>query len=158
MAKNRLVTRLIALVISSCIHIPMLVIGSTYPYCNFDALSWLKVVGAFGFAVTILNFVLASICKDEMKDGWSNVGLLIAILNVAILITQFSFLIWGSVIIFSEYSTWTYDSTDILKNTYCNYTPYVMAFVYLILSWCLVPVLCICFSCFGAFGARMTYG
>ena len=136
MAGNRLVTRLIALGVSCCIHTPMFVIGSIYPDCNFDALSWLKVVGGFGLAITILNIVMANCCKDELK--------VVGCVNVVILLTQFSLLIWGSVVIFSEYSTWTYDSNDTQKNTYCNYTPYVMAFVYLILSWCLMPLLCFC--------------
>ena len=136
MAEDQLGASFIALVISSCLHIPMMVIGSTYPDCNFDVLSWLKVVGGFGFAVTILNIMLANCCKDEMK--------VVGFVNVVILLTQFSLLIWGSVVIFSEYSTWTYDSNDTQKNTYCNYTPYVMAFVYLILSWCLMPLLCFC--------------
>ena len=41
--------------------------------------------------------------------------------------------IWGSVVVFSNYAWWSY--TDTTSPTYCAHTPMLFAFVLLLVSW-----------------------
>ena len=85
----------------------------------------------------------------------------------AMTIVDFAMLIWvgtfkilpffnlfidqGSVVVFGAYSTWTYDEADVAKEEYCAYTPYMTAFIILLLKWILVPAMiiitCFCACC-----------
>ena len=48
---------------------------------------------------------------------------------------EFVLLIWGSVVVFGAWATWTYDESDAEEPTYCPYRPMMFAFVLLILKW-----------------------
>jgi len=52
--------------------------------------------------------------------------------------------IWGSVVVFGAYSTWTYEGA--VGETYCDYTCFMFAFVLLILRWVTMPF-AICCGC-----------
>lgn len=77
--------------------------------------------------------------------------------------------IWGSVVVFGKflaqklnriefqrsqflgaYSTWEY--VDKESHNYCAYTPYMFAFVLLIIQWCILPFIFCCTCCFCCFG------
>jgi len=73
-------------------------------------------------------------------------GLVLAIANIVVLI-------WGSVVVFGAYSEWTYKEEDKLKIQYCAYTPFITAFVLLIIDWVLLPFLCVCASFTAVCGA-----
>ena len=71
-------------------------------------------------------------------------------------------LIWGSVVVFGAWATWTddYDKyvSDPEKFNYCANQPMMFAFVILVIKWVLIPCLvvlmcfcwCICACCFAA--------
>ena len=48
-------------------------------------------------------------------------------------LAQFGVQIWASVVVFGAYSTWEYD--DKSSENFCEYTPYMFAFVILIIKW-----------------------
>ena len=56
----------------------------------------------------------------------------------------FSFSISGA------YSTWEYEDKE--SHYYCAYTPYMLAFVLLIIQWCILPFIFCCTCCFCCFG------
>ena len=47
--------------------------------------------------------------------------------------------IWGSVVVFSNYSSWTY--TDQTSEDFCEKTPMVFAFTLLLIKWLLIPTI-----------------
>merc|ERR1711890_162691 len=52
---------------------------------------------------------------------------------------------WGSVVVFGAYAGWK-DDGDVLDPLYCHKTPFMTAFVILILQWVMLPFLIVC-SC-----------
>jgi len=71
-------------------------------------------------------------------------------------------LIWGSVVVFGAWATWTDDYDEYVADpenlNYCAYEPMMYAFVILIIKWVLIPVLmvlicfcgCLCGCCCAA--------
>merc|ERR1711963_1071617 len=57
---------------------------------------------------------------------------------------EFGLAIWGSVVVFGAYSTWTYE--EAVDETFCDYTCFMFAFVLLILRWVTMPF-AICCGC-----------
>jgi len=49
--------------------------------------------------------------------------------------------VWGSVLVFSNYASWSY--TDTTSPSYCAHTPMLFAFVLLLVKWLLIPALCL---------------
>ena len=47
--------------------------------------------------------------------------------------------IWGSVVVFSNYSSWTF--TDPTSEDFCEKTPMVFAFTLLLIKWLLIPAI-----------------
>ena len=48
-------------------------------------------------------------------------------------LAQFGVLIWASVVVFGAYKTWDYE--DKSSENFCEYTPFMLAFVILIIKW-----------------------
>merc|ERR1712198_657816 len=67
-----------------------------------------------------------------------------------VVFAQFCIVMWGTILVFGWYSSWTYDVNNNTKDEYCGYTPYMYSFVMLILGWCTLPFLlfCSCQLCF----------
>ena len=67
------------------------------------------------------------------------------------MLTILGLFIWGCRPIFEVYGYWRYDFDPDDPWIYCAYTPFMFAFVMLILYGILVGVIAICFSCFCCF-------
>jgi len=134
--------------------IVMLSVGAAYfNDCTFDATTYLVVGGTIMLVSNLLSIVAIMTpceCDDKLAKA----------LTPLIGLVQFCIFLWGTIIVFGYYSTWSYD-IDSVTNTsdgedkiyYCNYTPYMFAFVLLILKWVLLPcilVACCCCSCLAA--------
>ena len=65
---------------------------------------------------------------------------------------DFAMLIWGSIVVFGAWATWTDDFDAYKANpeelNFCAHTPMMTAFVILILNWVLIPVMIACACCF----------
>ena len=131
--------------IGLAMSIAMTVVGSTYSDCNLYVLLWLKVSGGVGIGINILS-ILMSCCRCSRNNGQQDP--FTSCLNIIIACTALSLVIWGSAVTFGPYSSWTYDHEDIHEPTYCNYAPYMFAFVTLVVFWCdLAITSAVCFYC-----------
>ena len=127
------------------LYLPMVVIGyRNNGLCENDAPLYLLIGGGTGLVMTLLKIVAIltpSDCDDKFVNG---------LMPVAI-IFDFGVMIWGSIVVFGAYSSWSYDENDKDKtddeHSYCPYTPFMTAFVLLILEWVLKPCLALC-ECF----------
>ena len=87
-----------------------------------------------------LNSVFLSCSKTRwaLKDGKISVSerRLLWFLGVStsiMILADLIVVIWGSVVVFSNYAWWSY--TDTTSPTYCAHTPMLFAFVLLLVSW-----------------------
>ena len=59
--------------------------------------------------------------------------------TVVTIIIEFAMIIWGSVVVFGAWASWTWRREEYNNNTddmnFCEYTPMVFAFVLLIFKW-----------------------
>merc|ERR1711978_50087 len=74
--------------------------------------------------------------KMALKDGKISMGEqcglnLISFTTGMAWLGEFGLAIWGSVVVFGAYSTWTYE--EAVDETFCDYTCFMFAFVLLIL-------------------------
>ena len=108
--------------------IAMLIVGSLHygpEFCKLDVSLYLIINGSqtlFSNGCKLLNrFIL----NWEHKTA--------DILALISFITDLSILIWGSVVVFGNYSNWT--DTDESSEFYCDGTPAQMGFVGIIVTW-----------------------
>lgn len=130
--------------------IVMLSIGGVYyNECQFDATTYLVVGGAIMLITNILSIV-AIMTPMEWDDK------LTKSLTPLITLVQFCIFIWGTIVVFGYYSSWSYNKIEAgldIEKYYCAYTPYMFAFVLLIITWVLLPFiigLCCCCACLAA--------
>ena len=136
---------LIPNVVSLVLYLPMVIIGyQNNGLCEMDAPLYLLIGGGIGLVMTLMKIIAIltpSDCDDKFVNG---------LMPVAI-VFDFGVMIWGSIVVFGAYSSWSYDEKDINNNdddlSYCPYTPFMLAFVILILEWVLKPCLACC-ECF----------
>merc|ERR1712243_268872 len=83
--------------------------------------------------------------KDGKVTCMESMGLLfINIVSGILIIANFVVLLWGSVVVFGRYGVWTHRADDIGNDNYCAYTPFMAAFIILIMNWIMLPFLCMC--------------
>ena len=135
-----------------------------------DAALYLLIGGGIGLGATLLKIgaiVTPSKCDDKFADC------------LGPLVSVFSFVvtIWGSIVVFGAYSTWSYDEANKGTNdegehsgngedtsddlVYCPYTCFMFAFVFLILEWVIRPLICCCeclFFCMSCCGNKLAGG
>ena len=75
-----------------------------------------------------------------MSDGESDsCELVLWFCFVVTFIIEFAMIIWGSVVVFGAWGSWTWKWEEYNNNTddmnFCEYTPMVFAFVLLIFKW-----------------------
>ena len=80
-----------------------------------------------------------------MSDGYYDIResdsceLVLWVCFVVTFIIEFAMIIWGSVVVFGAWGSWTWKWEEYNNNTddmnYCEYTPMVFAFVLLIFKW-----------------------
>lgn len=133
--------------------IVMLSIGGVYYNdCDFDATTYL-VVGGSIMLITNILVILAILTPMEWDDKLTKA------LQPVIGLVQFCIFIWGTIVVFGHYSGWSYDEqyrkqlltpvpVDGDEVYFCAYTPFMFAFVQLILTWVLLPLICgLCCCC-----------
>ena len=118
-------------------NLSIVIVGSIYSDCNLGIILWLKVSGGISIG---LNLLLIIWDCDEIRHR-DPAYCLRLFEDAFVIVTTLSILIWGSVVTFVPYSTWTYDSNCKEDPNYCNYTPYTLAFVVLLKDWIIIAVL-----------------
>jgi len=143
--------------------IAMVVVGVQYKdECTFDVPQYLMVGGGITLALTLLK-VIAILTPSECDDKF------VAFLTPMALFANMCVTLWGSIIVFGHYSVVSYENVhlptgrpdfpdgnrvspgtveDMINETnhYCAYTPYMFAYVILIMQWIVLPIL-LCCSC-----------
>ena len=129
-------------VVSILLFLPMVVVGyQNEGKCDMNAPLYLLIGGGLGLGMTLLKIIAIltpSDCDDKFVNGLMPFAGLFSI----------GVTIWGSIVVFGAYSSWTYaaenkDNKDD-ELLYCPYTPFMLAFVLLIVEWVLKPFLLCC--------------
>jgi len=122
-------------------------------HCANGASDYLFYGGIVIISANVAGILAGCARQLALKDGRISagescglcvLGLLSGVLGIASLVTM----IWGSVVVFSSWPNWT--STDMMSKDYCKDTPMMFAFVLLLVSWILLPLLvclCCCICC-----------
>jgi len=105
--------------------------------------------------------------RDGKISGGEKCGLgLLSFASGVLAIVDIAMLIWGSVVVFGAWSSWTDDysvyANDADKYNYCENQPMMTAFIILILKWVLIPCFilltccctCLCACCCGCCGLK----
>ena len=124
------------------VNVAMVLVGSSYSDCNLYVLLWLEISGGVGVGTSILLIIMNGCrcpCFDEQQEDSLNFWL-----RVMIGFTHISMMIWGSVVTFGPYWSWIYNSQYIDDPNYCNYTPYMLAYVVLNMFWIALALACCC--------------
>jgi len=127
--------------------IAMVAVGVSYngeEDCKGKATTFLILGGGIVCATTVLKLIAfwtlwLCECDDKIMD------ILSPIANFA----HFCVMIWGSVVVFGQYSQWTYEEKN--SEFYCAYTPFMFAFVILVLKWSFFLFILCCMVCCCAF-------
>ena len=128
-------------IIKLALSIAMIVIGDQYnnlEACSIQISQVLEVMGGLMLFIAILDIMLGLAFGTEAVEC----GTICAIVVVTRL-AQFGVQIWASVVVFGAYKTWEYE--DISSENFCEYTPFMFAFVILIIQWVV----------FGLFGCQV---
>merc|ERR1712059_78230 len=130
--------------------------GSTPYYRSLDecpngAAKYLYYAGIVTLACSVAGVIMTLFRKYAENDGKLNClegcGIcLIGTTSGLLILVSVAILLWGSVIVFTAYPDWSHDKTYFYKKYYCHKTPFMTAFVILILNWLLLPFLVVC-SC-----------
>jgi len=128
-------------IVSLAIGIAMLVVGvQNQDACKNDGAKYLVVNGSCCLVLSILGCIGACFPKvPSSKFGGVDVG---AVAGGGGGLAGLIILIWGSVTVFGSYAEWTAENAE--SPNYCPQTPFMFAFVWLIISWCLIPLMCCC--------------
>ena len=120
-------------IIKLALSIAMIVIGDQYntlDACSIQISQVLEVMGGLMLFNAILFIILGlAFCTETIDCG--------AICAIVVTwLAQFGVQIWASVVVFGAYKTWEYEDNS--SENFCEYTPYMFAFVILIIKWVLL--------------------
>ena len=118
-------------IITLPLSIAMIVIGDQYntlDSCSIQISQVLEVMGGLMLFLAILYIIVGLAFGTEANV---ECGTLWAIVDVTGL-AQFGVLIWASVVVFGAYKTWEYEDNS--SENFCEYTPFMFAFVILIIK------------------------
>lgn len=130
--------------------------------CPNGAAYWLYVAGICLLVSNSINTWAKIYKKCAERDGkidcGEKVGMGINKMSSGVMtIIDFVMLIWGSVVVFGAWATWTDDlekyNADKDGLNYCEYNPMMFAFVILLIKWIMIPLaiaLTCCCVCCGA--------
>ena len=108
----------------------MIVVGDQYntlDACSFQISQVLEVMGGLMLFNAILFIILGlAFCTETIDCG----AICAIVLTWSV---QFGVQIWASVIVFGAYKTWEYEDNS--SENFCEYTPFMLAFVILIIKW-----------------------
>jgi len=128
-------------VVSLAVCIAMFAVGISYNSeedCKGKATTFLILGGGIVLAITVLRLIASWTpceCDDKIMD----------ILSPFANVVHFCVIIWGSVVVLGQYSQWEYEEKS--SENYCAYTPFMFAFVILILNWICFPFILCCCCC-----------
>merc|ERR1712172_44918 len=131
----------------------MLFYGISYQDdCKNGATDFLVTGGAITIASNILPFITAivilfAICDDHISKSESCVVKGLLYIQAFLPFMSIVVTIWGSIVIFSAYGTWTYAAEDAGLPDYCAKPPFECAFVLLILNSVAVLIMVACLCC-----------
>ena len=130
-------------------------IGFGYTYedgndCKFNLLVFLKVAGIMGLLCHVIDFLFYAfpliVTGGDLEKNEPNAILIVCTLGfipivcpiylVATLILEITTAIWGSIVVFKEYTTWNYEDRD--HEYFCDHTLYAFSFGICIVAWCYV--------------------
>ena len=148
-------------ILSIGVNAAMLGVGASYVQgedCKLQALLYLKVTGAFGLVMYIIQLLLQLLGRMDRNPTElvtesvsvtttgnstttatttvtrpSTMNNILSICSFVITIASMALFIWGSIIIFGPYNNWSYN--DKSSDFFCEFTPYMFAFVVLIIGW-----------------------
>ena len=119
------------------IHLPlsiaMIVIGDQYntlDSCSIQISQVLEVMGGLMLFLAILD-IMVGLAFGTTVDFECPIVVVTGL--AALSLAEFGVQIWASVVVFGAYSTWEYE--DKSSENFCEYTPYMFAFVILIIKW-----------------------
>merc|ERR1712059_77808 len=147
------VCQLISTALKSVIGFVMLGVGQSYlADCPNGAANYLFCAGIIIVVANVVGLVSNLAKRWAESDGKvssmeSCMLCLINTVSALLLIADIVVLFWGSVVVFGAYSQWSDKEEDIDKDNYCANTPFMTAFVILILDWIVFPFVCMC-TCF----------
>jgi len=143
-------------VLSFILGCAMLGVGHSYmDECNNGAATYLYYCGIItlvGKGIGLL-LILFKICAegDGVISGLEYCGIgLLTLIRYSLHIGDLVILIWGTVVIFGNYATWVYvqeEGTTVHNPNFCEYSPFMFAFVLLVLCWVLWPLIFCCICC-----------
>merc|ERR1712020_248565 len=126
--------------------------------CPNGAAYWMYIAGILALVAHSMNAWAKMYKKCAERDGkfscGEKFGMAVNSFSTGVMsIVEFAMMIWGSVVVFGAWATWTDDYNeyiqDVNNKNYCAYTPMMTAFVILILKWVLIPCM-IVLTCFMA--------
>jgi len=120
--------------------------------CNNGATDYLVTGGAIIIAANILPFITAivillAVCDEHISKSESFVIKTLLCIQSCLPLVSFGVTIWGSIVVFSAHSNWTYADEDFGLPDYCAKPPFDCAFVLLILNWVALPIMLACLCC-----------
>jgi hypothetical protein len=129
----------LSLILNFSVGISMIVVGEQYneeSSCKLnDIPKSLEILGGLILGVSIIYVLLTLGWYDKEESGKS-----LRPLILSIVLTQIAIMIWSSVVVFAPYKEWT--SEDKESAYYCEYTPFNLLSVVLILKWIMLPLEC----------------
>ena len=135
-------------------YVTFISVGASYTEqedCKLPVLCYLKVVGGIGIVVDIIEISVqwfSSFRPDSHDSHTMRTNCFCINVLISIVLS-----IWGSVIIFGPYRKWDYADRE--NEYYCEYTPYMFAFVMLIIWWCTCLLLAVLrYCCEGTFSSN----
>ena len=120
-------------IVSLVLYIVNIIIGSVYiESCDIYVPAFLIASGSVQLVLIVIEIGLAIYLGPEND--------IVQLAHSLRLVGGLAFTIWGSILVFGNYSDITYRKGE---NVYCDKTAFVYAMVYVILSWIWIPI-CMC--------------
>lgn len=125
----------------------MVIVGDMYwseESCRFGATSYLYYGGVFSLTINLLGLATCLAKWWALKDGKISLSerrvlWLLGVTSSIVIICDVIVVIWGSIVVFTNYASWTY--TDPGSSTFCHKTPMLFAFILLLIKWLLIPAI-----------------
>jgi len=143
--------------------------------CPNGAAHYLYVAGIIILVTNLVAFLSHAYRHFAERDGKISCGEgcilgLLKFSSAVLAIADIVVLIWGSVVVFGAWSTWTDDYDAYVANpdetNFCKNQPMMTAFIILIIKWVMIPVLmllvcfctCLCGCCCAACASKANTG
>merc|ERR1712173_44262 len=135
--------------ISLVCALAMVIVGDLYwseELRRFGAASYLYYGGVFSLSINILGLASSVAKWWALKDGKISLSerrvlWLLGVSSTVVVICDVVVVIWGSVVVFTNYASWTYEEPS--SDSFCHKTPMLFAFILLLIKWLLIPAICV---------------